>query len=202
MKKVVVFIKDTILIGVAVLVPISVVVIVLSGTLKKMVKATSPITDNISIGGAMLKTVIAISIVILVLVVVFFISGLLLKSYLGNRFKNWLEEKVLSHIPFFDTIKNITRQVTGVEKNDYSVVEVNLNENQSNMLGVKTETLSDGRHVVYCPFSPLINVGQMHIVSEENIKRVDLSLKEFTDVITKIGFESNKIYKKNNSNTN
>ena len=47
-------------------------------------------------------------------------------------------------------------------------------------------------------FSPLINVGQMHIVSEENIKHVDLSLKEFTDVITKIGFESNKIHERKN----
>lgn len=198
MKKAIRFIKETILIGVAVLVPIAIVGIVLSGTLKKMVMATTPITDNISIGGTLLKTAIAIVIVILVLVVVFFVSGLLLKSYLGNRFKNWLEEKVLSHIPFFETIRNITKQITGVEKNNYTVVEVSLNENNSSMLGVKTETLSDGRHVVYCPFSPLINVGQMHIVSEANVKQVDLSLKEFTDVITKIGFESNKIYKKNN----
>ena len=196
MKKVFSFIKETILIGVAVLVPIAIVVIVLSDTLKKMVKATAPITENISIGGTMLKTAIAIVIVILVLGLGFFVSGLLLKSYLGNRFKNWLEEKILSHIPFFETIRNITKQITGIEKNNYTVVEVNLNENNSSMLGVKTETLSDGRHVVYCPFSPLINIGQMHIVSEKNIKHVDLSLKDFADIITKLGFESNKIQKK------
>jgi uncharacterized membrane protein len=198
MKKIIAFVKDTILLGVAVLVPIAVVVVILYGTLEKLVKATTPITSNISFGGPLVKTAIAIVIVVLVLGGIFFISGMLLKSYLGNSFENWLEEKILNHIPFFKTVKNLTNQFTGVEKNNYTVVEVNFNENDSAMLGVKTETLSDGRHVVYCPFSPLINIGQMHIVSEENIKQVDLSLKEFTDVVTKLGFESNKIHKKHN----
>jgi len=196
MKKIFSFIKEQIVIGIAVLVPIAVVVVVLSGSLKKLADATSPITDNISFGGPLVKTVIASALVILVLAVVFFLSGLLLKSYLGRSFKNWLENMVLTHVPFYDTIKNITSQFTGLNKGKYVVVELSLDGNNSVILGLLTETLSDGRHLVYCPFAPLMNVGQIHIVDDENIKRSGLTLKECTDIITQIGFESDKIYKK------
>ena len=196
MKKVISFIKDNILIGIAVVVPIAVVGVVLSGTLKKLIAATAPITNNISFGGTLVKTIIALLIVAIVLALIFFISGVLLKTYLGSSFKNWLEKKILVHVPFFETFKNLTGQITGVNKSSYVVVEVKLNENNAVLLGLMTETLTDGRHIVYCPFSPLINIGQVHIVPEENIKRLDLSLKDFADILTKIGFESDKIQKR------
>lgn len=196
MKKVVSFIKDNILIGIAVVVPIAVVGVVLSGTLKKLIDATAPITNNISFGGTLVKTAIALVIVAVVLALVFFISGVFLKTYLGSSFKNWLEKKILVHVPFFETFKNLAGQITGVNTSSYAVVEVKLNENNAVILGLITETLTDGRHLVYCPFSPLINLGQVHIVPEENLKRLDLSLKDFTDILTKMGFEADKIHKK------
>ena len=55
MKKAISFIKDNILIGIAVVVPIAVVGVVLSGTLKKLIAATAPITNNISFGGTLVK---------------------------------------------------------------------------------------------------------------------------------------------------
>ena len=36
---------------------------------------------------------------------------------------------------------------------------------------------------------------------QENLKRLDLSLKDFTDIITKMGFEADKIQKKTKKNT-
>jgi len=196
MKKIISFIKENVLVGIAVLVPIAVIGVILSGSLKKLADATAPIADNISFGGPLVKTAIASVLVILVLSVVFFVSGLLFKTYLGHSFKNWLENKVLTHIPFYDTIKNLTGQFTGINKGKYVVVELSMDGNNSQVLGLLTETLSDGRHLVYCPFAPLMNVGQIHIVDEKNIKRSDLTLKEFTDIITQIGFESEKIFKK------
>ena len=201
MKKAISFIKDNILIGIAVVVPIAVVGVVLSGTLKKLIAATAPITNNISFGGTLVKTIIALVIVAIVLAFIFFISGVFLKTYLGNSFKNWLEKKILVHVPFFETFKNLTGQITGVDTGSYAVVEVKLNENNTVTLGLLTETLTDGRYVVYCPFSPLINIGQVHIVPKENLKRLDLSLKDFTDILSKMGFEADKIQKKTIKNT-
>lgn len=196
MKKITSFIKDNILLGMAVIIPIAVVGVVLSGTIKKLMDATAPITKNISFGSPLIETAMVILILVVGLGFLFFICGLILKTYLGNSFKNWLDKKVMSHVPFYDTIKNLTGQVTGLKEGNYSVVEVTIGEKSDVILGILTETLADGRCVIYCPFSPLISIGQMHIVSEQSIERLDMSLKDFTDVITKIGFESAKIQEK------
>jgi uncharacterized membrane protein len=47
------------------------------------------------------------------------------------------------------------------------------------------------------PFGPLVHFGQAHIVDKENVKVLDMSLKDATDIITKIGFKAHDIYKKN-----
>lgn len=56
--------------------------------------------------------------------------------------------------------------------------------------------MSDGRLMVYIPFAPLLNIGQVHIIMEENAKVLDISVKDATDIMTSIGFEANNYYPK------
>ncbi len=196
MKKIISFIKDSIITGVVVVVPIAVIAVILSSTLKKLFTLTSPITENITFGGAVFKTAVVILILAVILCVFFFINGLILKTYLGQTFTSWLEKKILSSIPFFETIKGITSHFVGANKEVYNIVEVNLDSKNNKILGLLTDKLEDGRCVVYCPFAPVINVGQVYIVSEENVTRLEMSLKDFTDIITKVGFQSNKVFRK------
>jgi uncharacterized membrane protein len=198
MKKLVSFIKDRIITGIVIIVPIAVIVIIMSDTIKKLITLTSPITDNIEIGGTLVKGIIAGILLIILLGLFFFISGLFLKTYLGKRFKNWLERTILENIPFFNTINHVIQQITGMEKGNYAAVEISLFSNENKLLGVHTDTLPDGRFVVYVPFSPIVNVGHVYLVSRENVKILDIKLKDFMDIISKIGFESSKIYKKEN----
>ena len=106
-----------------------------------------------------------------------------------------MEKTILERIPFFQTLKGVTRQIAGVEKGNYKVVEVDLLGNNNKSLGFLTETLTDARCVIYIPFAPILSIGQVHIIAQENVKILDLSLKDATDIITKIGFEANKVYK-------
>jgi uncharacterized membrane protein len=196
MKKLVSFIKDRIITGIVIIVPMAVIVIIMSDTIKKLITLTGPITDNIAIGGTLVKGIIAGILLIILLGLIFFISGFLLKTYLGNRFKNWLERTILENIPFFNTINHVIQQITGMEKGNYAAVEISLFGNENKLLGVHTDTLPDGRFVVYVPFSPIVNVGHVYLVSRENVIILDIKLKDFMDIISKIGFESSKIYKK------
>jgi len=195
MKKSITFIKDRTVTGFIILIPIIVIAIVLTDTIKKLIAITAPLTKNITVGGAIFKAIIAILVVVIILVIFFFIGGLIFKTYLGNSFKNWLEKKVLVKIPFYETISSAIQQFTDTDKTNYPVVEVDLNSNNNRILGIITETLSDGRSIVYIPFAPLMNIGQIHIVAKENIKILEISFTEVTEIITKIGFESNKILK-------
>ena len=124
----------------------------------------------------MAETILAALIMIVILGTIFLIGGIFFTTFLGNRLKNWLGEKILSHIPFFQTITGLTRQLTGVEKENYAVVEVDLYHNRSKTLGLLTETLNDGRCVIYVPFAPLVSVGQVYIVEKENVKYLNISI--------------------------
>ena len=149
-------------------------------------------------GGAVVRAIIAGILLIILLGLFFFVNGLILKTYLGGRFKNWLNRRLLEHIPFFNTINNVIHQISGVEKGDYGAVEVSLSGSENKLLGIHTDTLPDGRFVVYVPFAPIVSIGQIYLVSRENVKELDIKLKDFMDMISKIGLESNKIYGKVN----
>ena len=200
MKKLIPIVKDRIITGIVVIVPIAVILIIMSDTIKKLIKITSPITDNMEIGGPLVKGIVGGVLLIILLGFIFFISGFLLKTYLGNRFKNWLERTILESIPFFKTMNHVIQQITGTEKDKYAAVEISLFGNENKLLGIHTDTLPDGRFVVYVPFSPVVNVGHVYLVSRENVKILDIKLKDFMDIVSKLGFESNKIYSKE-SNT-
>jgi uncharacterized membrane protein len=196
MKKILTFVKDTIITGMLVIIPIAVIGVILSDVIKKLIKLTTPLSSKMSFAGPLVETIVAGIVMVLLLGAFLFICGILLKSYLGKSFENWLERIVLERIPFYKTIKGITRQLTGVEKGNYAVVEVDLYGNNTRLLGLHTDTLSDGRYVIYIPFAPLLNIGQVHIVARENVEVLDIPLREVTDIITKIGFQAHEVYSK------
>ena len=195
MKKVIAKIKDNIITGAIIIIPLAALGVILFDTIKKIIKLTAPFTDNMELGGPVVKAIIATVIVLIALGVFFFINGLIIHTYLGKRFKDWMEAKIFSHIPFYETLSGVTKQVAGVGKQKYQVVEFDLYGNKSKVLGLLTDTLADGRHMIFTPFAPLINVGQVHIVNPEDIKVLEMTLKEATDIMTKIGFEADKVYK-------
>lgn len=196
MKNIISFFKDRIITGLIVLVPITIIIIMLADVLKKIMEVTSPLTKKFAFGGELTEAVIAIVIVVFFLAAAFFITGMVFKTSLGIRFQRWLQDDVLLHIPLYKTLRGITLQLTGVSKANYPVVEVDLYGSNGKSIGIMTDTLSDGRCVVYFPFAPIINVGQVNIVEKENVKILDMSLKEATDIFTQIGFETNNVYPK------
>jgi len=202
MKKIIPIIKDHIITGAIVIIPLAVVGVILADVMKEIIAKTTPFTDIMVLGGPISRAIVASIIIIIVLGLFFFISGLILKTYLGKSFKYWLEKKVLTHIPFYETISSIAHQFAGVGKVNYQVVEVDLYGTANKLLGLITQTLTDGRHIVYIPFAPVINMGQLHIIPKENVKILDISVKEATDIITAIGFEANKIIKEKKQKVN
>lgn len=196
MKKASRFIKETILTGVVVIIPIAVIIVILADLFITLKNAIEPLTAGLNVGSAMIKLVIVIILLLIILGVFFFIGGLILKTYAGNKLKDWFEEKVLFRIPMYKTLSGVTKQFTGIEKEKYPIAEVDLYGSGVKMLGLVTETLDDGRYLVYTPFSPLLNVGQLHIVPKDKVEVLDIPFASVADIITRLGFEGGKEYKK------
>jgi uncharacterized membrane protein len=196
MKNIFSYFKDRIITGLIVLVPATIIVIMLTDVLKKIMEVTAPLTKKFAFGGELTEAIIAVTIVVIFLAAVFFITGILFKTNLGVRFQKWIQNEVLVHIPLYKTLRGITLQLTGVSKANYPVVEVDLYGNSSKTIGIMTDTLADGRCVIYFPYAPIINIGQVNIVPKENVEKLEMSLKDAMDIITQIGFDSNKVYPK------
>jgi len=45
------------------------------------------------------------------------------------------------------------------------------------------------------PFAPVITFDQVQIIAKENVKILSMSFKDAAEIITRIGFEANKVYK-------
>lgn len=195
-KKVSTFIKDSILTGIVVIVPLVVIGVALSGVIEKLVKITDPLTDIMTLGGTISRTLVATIVIAVGLAVFFFTTGFILNTYYGHRFRDWLEKTLTNHIPFFKTISGVTKQLAGVNNQDYKLVEVDLYGNNNKVFGLQTDILKDGRLVVFTPYAPVINVGQVFIVDPKNVIYLDIPFMDATDIIGRLGFQSSDVYKK------
>jgi len=197
MKNKIDYIKKTILSGVIILIPLLIGLYIFSDTIHKLLKITQPIVKKMGFVDSVSKPIIANILAVIIILFALFILGFLFSSYLGKKVTKWLEDSLLSHIPFYSALKGVTTQFVGFEDSNFPVVEVSLYGNNNKQLGIITETLKDERFMVYIPLSPMISIGNLYIVPKESVEILDVSLKNTIRTITDMGLESQKIYDKN-----
>jgi len=194
MKTIIKFIKTTVVGGVVVIIPTAIIILVLAEVYKKLILVTDPLTKNMTLG-PLTNAIIAIFIVVLVIIFMFFIAGLLLNSFWGRGIRKWLESTIFERIPMYSTLKQITQRVAGIENSNFPVVEVDLYGTDIKVLGVVIEKLEDGRLMVYAPYSPVVTVGQLYVVPEDRVKVLDSSIPDALNCLSKMGLEANKVFK-------
>lgn len=195
MKNLITFIKTTVIGGLVVIIPLAIIVFVVGDTVGTLITATKPLTQDLPFG-IFVNAMIAVLIVASVIIGTCFIAGFLLNTFFGKTVKNWLEKNMLERIPMYSTLRGLTRSLAGIDGTDYPVVEVNLYGSDSRVLGVLVDRLPDERHVVYIPSSPVVTVGQLHILPRTHIKETELSMVETIGCLSQMGLEAHKLYSK------
>lgn len=193
MKNLITFIKTTVIGGLIVIVPLAIIVFVVGDTVNTLITATKPLTQDLPFG-IYANAMIAVLIVASAIIGTCFIAGFLLNTFFGAAVKNWLERNLLERIPMYSTLRGLTKSLAGIDGTDYPVVEVNLYGSDSRVLGVLVDRLPDERHVVYVPSSPVVTVGQLHILPRTHIKETELSMVETIGCLSQMGLEANKLY--------
>jgi uncharacterized membrane protein len=195
MKKLIEFIKITSIGGLVVIVPIAIVTIVIGDTFKKLIEVTKPLTEHMPFG-PLTNSIIAVLIVAFLIIAIFFLAGLLLNTFWGKIVKGWFETKIFERIPMYSTFKGLTQSFVGIESSDFPVVEVDLYGSESRVLGIVVEQIPNGRLMVFIPLSPLVTVGQLNIVPDNCVKKLDGSLPDMIKCISQMGLEAGKLFKK------
>lgn len=194
MKNLVTFFKTTIVGGLVVIVPLAIIAFVVGDAVSSLVAVTKPLTQDLPFG-TLANALIALLFVITIIIAVCFTAGFLLSTLWGAAIKNWLEKNLFERIPMYTTLRGLTQKFAGIEDADFPVVEADLYNSDNRVIGVLVDTLPDERQVVYVPYSPIVTVGQLHILPKARITETDLSMSETIGCLSQMGIEANKLYK-------
>ena len=187
------FVKTTVIGGLVVIVPLAIIAFVVGDTVHTLIEVTKPLTTDFPFG-PFVNAMLAVLVAVLVIVAICFVAGFLLSTFWGRTAKNWLEKKVLERVPMYSTLRGLTQRFAGMEDADYPVVEADLYGSESRVLGVLVDELADGRKVVYVPSSPMVTIGQLHILGASHVTETDLSMAETIGCLSQMGLESRKLF--------
>lgn len=178
------FVKSTILGGLVVLLPLVAIGAFIAWTVETARKAVMPFLEFLpekTIGGVSL----AVLIVIAGIVACCFFAGLLAETALVRGLGRTAERFALS-IPGYALMTNVGANMVGIQgKNAIKTVLIQLES--SFQLGFLTDTLADGRHVVFVPGVPKALVGTLHIMTADRVQLLDLSIPSALEVLGRLG---------------
>jgi uncharacterized membrane protein len=174
MKPILTFIRTTLIGGIFFLLPIYLIFMLLYKVHLVATKILAPLThflpENI-LGMNAGRLVGAFGLVLLC-----FIAGILFKMSFIKKGIQYLEDRVLSHIPGYSQLKSKTSDTFG-EKIDYYSYTVLVEEQQSWRIGLLIEE-KDGLCTVYFPKAPKNDSGDVEILPAQFVTKVDVSTKE------------------------
>lgn len=181
MKRVLEFIKTTLLGGVLVIAPAAAIVLLLAKVAKLLRGILEPVADKL-LAGVHLPYVIEIVSILLVC----FLAGLAVRTATGRWVGSLVERYVFEKFPGYTLIKALMGRSLG--GNTDQVAMPALAEMEEGLVpALIIERHEDGYVTVFVPSPPVPTVGQAYVFSEDKVYPVDMSLPKFVSCIAKWG---------------
>ena len=181
MQRIAEFTKTTLIGGVLVVLPIYVSALLLVKTLSGIVALLSPVNAQLS-ADAQFRRIIAFLIVVLVC----FVAGLIVRTGTGLRAKNAFERMLLDKIPGYTLLRGLAGRLAGENKSEMFTVALAEIE-EALVPAFIVEELDDGRYVIFVPSVPTPAAGAIYIIARERVHLVDVSFTKAVSVISKWG---------------
>jgi uncharacterized membrane protein len=176
MNTLVEFLKTSILGGLLVLLPAYVSGLLLAKAIGGLFALIQPISSQLP-GGPVAARVLAI-VVILVLA---FLTGLLVRTAIGRR-----ASRMLERIPGYVMLRNLGRRFTGeVDGVDFAVALVEIED--ALVPSFLVEEHADGSFTVFVPSVPTPAAGAVYVLPKERVHRVDVPMATAVRCITQWG---------------
>jgi uncharacterized membrane protein len=185
------FLKTTLVGGLVVLVPVAVCAYIIAAVVKTVHGALTPMAKLLpmeSLGGIAVAELIAI----LMVVILGFLFGLLVRTGGGRALGSWVEGKLFNLLPGYELIKKISAQFAGGGKETFGV-PVLVKVGDSRQIGFLVEEHTSGEVTVFVPAGPTLTIGTVHIISAERVEKLNAKLSQVIDCITKVGLGSERL---------
>jgi uncharacterized membrane protein len=181
MKTLIRFLKLTLIGGLLVVVPVWLSVLLLLKVIKGALDLLQPIAALLPQGVVHQRLLAPV----LLLLICFFI-GLLMRAGPGQRFGRWLEQRIYQRIPGFTALRGLARQLVGTQ-HEQSFQPALVEIEEALVPAFIIEKYADGQFTVFVSSSPTPMAGAIYILTPERVHIVDLPLTKAMSCITKWG---------------
>jgi len=194
-ERILFFIKTTLIGGLGVILPIVILVIIFSWLFGFVIKYVHPISEFIFADPDAIG-IFADVISILLIVLIWFLIGLIVRTAVGRYLHTSIEGFLLGKIPGYNIVKDVIEQFIGKKATPFSsVVLVNMG-NGTLLTGFVTAEHADGRCTVFIPTGPNPTSGNILHVPPENVFKIDVPVEQAMKTIISAGAGSDELIKK------
>jgi uncharacterized membrane protein len=187
------FFKTTLLGGVLVVLPIVILILVFRWLYEFIADKIKPITQ-ILLETAKLQEFVASVLAITVILLSFFVVGLIIKTRLGQYSFEQLELRFLTKLPLYNIIKETILQLVGTEKKLFKhVALVNLFGNETRVTAFITDEHDDGSYTVFVPSGPAPTAGFIYHLKANSVQKVNCPIDKAMRTIFSVGAGSKEL---------
>jgi uncharacterized membrane protein len=190
-KKFVDFVKNTVMAGFFVLLPVLVVLGLIGWALAMIFGILKPVMDVFAIksaGGMLFATLGGM----LLFAVGCFLAGFFVRLQIGKMTQEWVEGILLDKLPGYTMFKNLTQRLSGQQGLEFTPALVDLYGTDAWAVGFIVEEIEGGQLTVFVPVSPMPTVGQVYLMPESRVRKLDAKFVDVVNSLTQWGQGSAK----------
>lgn len=193
MNKIKSFIKTTLLGGALIVLPIVILILVFNWLFEFIADKIQPLTYVIS-ETSRLQEFYSTLLAILIILLVFFVVGIIVKTRMGKYTFEYLELKLLAKLPLYRIIKETTLQLVGSEKTLFrSVALVNIFGSDARMTAFVTDEHDDGSFTVFVPSGPAPTAGFIYHLPGDKVQKIKYPIDKAMKTIFSLGAGSKEL---------
>jgi len=179
--------RTNVIYGVLVLVPLAVIVLLLAKIVEILEKIAEPLNLQSATG-----VIGAIILALLLVLVVCFLVGAIVKTRLGSWSFERFERTILFQIPGFEIISNALKGFAE-KRTAYRAALVQLYGPGTGVLGFVMEENDNDSLTIFIPSVPTLTMGSLHVVDRERVTLLEAGSIDVTNCISQWGIGSQKI---------
>jgi uncharacterized membrane protein len=194
MKKIIEFLKTTILGGLFVLLPVILIYLALAEVVGVLVLMATPIADLFFPGHfEEIEFPALVALALALLVCVSFILGLIMLSDTGLRLGNWIERIILGRLPTYNAIKSLTKGFANSQEESSFKPALLKSADGNKEFAYIVEDHGDGNLTVLLPWSPTPFAGIIKIVPKDRVEPLAVRLTKVTEALSQWGIGTRNI---------
>jgi len=186
MKKLVDFLKTSLIGGLFVLLPLVFFYLLLAEMLQLVVALATPIADLFP-RGTFDRVNAPVLVALILIVAASFLFGLALRSMSLRRFGLWIERTGLGRLPMYNALKSLSKGLLGAKEDTAFRAAVLISPDGGREIVYVIEDHGDENLTVLVPWAPASFAGSVKIMGSDRIEMLDAPLGDVSKALSHWG---------------